>query len=80
MAWTGRFLLFSIGITSFHFVGSKENDLWNSYKKQNRRQVFKLGFYIFLSFYPVAEDEVVQKVIEAVSKERENIMTILKAL
>jgi hypothetical protein len=38
-----------------------------------------LGFIYFLSFYPVAEDEVVQKVIEAVSKERENIMTILKA-
>jgi hypothetical protein len=38
-----------------------------------------LVLYNFLSFYPVAEDEVVQKVIEAVSKERENIMTILKA-
>jgi hypothetical protein len=50
MAWTGRFLLFSIGITSSHFVGSKENDLWNSYKKQNRRQVFKLGFYIIFIF------------------------------
>jgi hypothetical protein len=39
-----------------------------------------LGFIYFLSFYPVAEDEVVQKVIEAVSKSVKNIMTILKAL
>lgn len=58
------------------FEGSEENKAWSSYVKQNRRQVSKLEFlYNFLSFYPASEDEVVQRVTEAVSQERNKYYT-----
>jgi hypothetical protein len=53
------------------FTGSEENSIWSSYKKQSKSQVYKLGIlYNFLSFYPSAEDEVVQQITEATAQER----------
>jgi hypothetical protein len=53
------------------FTGSEENSRWSIYKKQTKSQVAKLGIlYNFLSFYPVAEDNVVQQVAKVVARER----------
>lgn len=65
------------GIREFPvIVESEENKAWSSYLRQNRTQVSKLEFlYNFLSFYPASEDEVAQRVTEAVSLERNKYYT-----
>ena len=53
------------------FTGSEENSRWSSYRKQIKSQVSKLGIlHNFLSFYPSAQDKVVQQVAKAVARER----------
>ena len=53
------------------FIGSEENSRWSIYKKQTKSQLSKLGIlYNFLSYYPVAEDEIVLRVSKAVTQER----------
>ena len=53
------------------FTGSEENSRWSNYRKQTKSQVSKLGIlYNFLSFYPSAQDKVVQQVAKAVTQDR----------
>ncbi|MFB0904162.1 MAG: hypothetical protein QMB11_07265 [Nonlabens sp.] len=52
------------------FEGSEENKLWSKYQIESQSQAAKLEIlYQFLSFYPAAQDKVVQEVVEAVSLE-----------